>query len=144
MFYELFVKAKIFSHAQFSVRGWCSELWGQGFLIVQHPSSWSTPCHDQIRCLTFDYNTHSICLTCSKCLHFIYIPGTSVEHSEGSQTAKLWWPGRKNLFFSLDSLITTCMDFKQFRFLKTRRPVPVSVLPPWLWLTVVMRPVNIF
>ena len=30
--------------------------------------------------------------------------------------------GKHYLFFGLDSLITSCMDFKQFRFTKTRRP----------------------
>ena len=70
--------------------------------------------------------------------NIFYISGT-FRAIKCSQTAKLWWSGRENLFFSLDSLITSCMDFKQFRFLKTRRPL--SSLP--LWLTGVVSPVNI-
>lgn len=53
----------------------------------------------------------------------------------------LRWHGKYYLFFRLDSLITSCMDFKQFRFTKTAPPAcqnfegtrpPPSLLTPEL------------
>ena len=56
---------------------------------------------------------------------YIYIIFCPDDTKEGIEIGKIFTDRvvmtREKLFFSLDSIITSCMDFKQFRFTKTRR-----------------------
>ena len=58
---------------------------------------------------------------------------------ESRGSAQIFSVMRGNLFFSLDSIITGCMDFKQFTvFTKTRRPLATGPAAA-LWLTGVIQ-----